>query len=213
MAAEINFFGIRTGTLTPLAGSGLGFYGSSFGSSVQVGSYQDTTFITNSNGTTQGPQNNNHKYDGTTSGLTFNGSTVPSMEFTQKVPNQSGGLNVRFTFDTQVITQNAVLRIFDRVLKTNPASGVECRVSELIHPWPTFTPIGSGGAWTLGSEGSPTPVQNSLSLKASPGLSGTSVNGPGTSGVRHDWYCILSASPESIGSKTQFGLHMELEYL
>jgi hypothetical protein len=183
-----------------------------FGSSVQVGSFQDSTFITNATGTAQGPQNNNLKYVGTTSGLQFNGSTVAGMEFTQKVPNQSGSLNVRFTFDTQVMTQNSVMRIFDRVLNTNPASGVDCYAVELIHPWPTNTPIGSGGAWTHASQGSIV-LQNALNLLASPGLSGTSVNGPGTSGIRHDWYCGLSSSPESIGSKTSFGLYVSLEYL
>jgi hypothetical protein len=30
---------------------------------------------------------------------------------------------------------------------------------------------------------------------------------------RHDWYLALSASPGSIGSKTDFGLYFTLEYL
>jgi len=30
---------------------------------------------------------------------------------------------------------------------------------------------------------------------------------------RHDWYVALSASPDSIGSKTQYGLYFTLEYL
>lgn len=215
MAAEINFFGMRTApnSVTNLNGSGLGFYGTTFGSSVQVGNQQDTTFITNSNGTIQGhPLNNNHKFT-SGSGLEFNSAVVLGMEFTPLVPNQSGGLNIRFTFDSAVKTQNGVLRIFDRVTSTNPASGVECRVAELRHPWPTYTPIGSGGSWTLASESAPTPVQNAVNLFASPGMSGHSNNGPETTSTRHDWYVALSASPESIGSKTQFGLFVSLEYL
>jgi|TARA_B100000085_G_scaffold158971_1_gene144521 hypothetical protein len=31
--------------------------------------------------------------------------------------------------------------------------------------------------------------------------------------TRHDWYVALSASPDSIGSKTDFGLYFTLEYL
>jgi len=31
--------------------------------------------------------------------------------------------------------------------------------------------------------------------------------------LRHDWYVALSASPDSIGSKTQYGLYFTLEYL
>ena len=50
--AEITF-GI--GSQQNIAGSGLGFYGATFGSSVQIGSFQDTTFVTNAAGTAQGP--------------------------------------------------------------------------------------------------------------------------------------------------------------
>ena len=31
--------------------------------------------------------------------------------------------------------------------------------------------------------------------------------------TRHDWYLALSASPQSIGSKTDYGLNFTLEYL
>ena len=31
--------------------------------------------------------------------------------------------------------------------------------------------------------------------------------------TRHDWYVALSAEPESIGSKTEYGLYFTLEYL
>ena len=50
--ATINFY---SGNLhvNNLSGSGLGFYGGGFGYSVQVGAYQDTTFITNGTGTSQ----------------------------------------------------------------------------------------------------------------------------------------------------------------
>ena len=56
--ASIYFFS-GTNQVRNLSGSGLGFYGGGFGYSVAVGSYQDTTFITSSVGTTQGPQCNN----------------------------------------------------------------------------------------------------------------------------------------------------------
>jgi len=47
---------------------------------------------------------------------------------------------------------------------------------------------------------------------------GTYVNWIAQSGescraTRHDWYVGLSASPDSIGSKTDFGLYFTLEYL
>jgi hypothetical protein len=33
------------------------------------------------------------------------------------------------------------------------------------------------------------------------------------SSARHDWYVALSSEPESIGSKTQYGLYFSVEYL
>jgi len=65
MAAAITFYaGSGNAELNDLStpGSGLGFYGASFGTSVQVGQYQETTFITNSNGSVNGGNNNNNKY-------------------------------------------------------------------------------------------------------------------------------------------------------
>ena len=38
-------------------------------------------------------------------------------------------------------------------------------------------------------------------------------NGPQTSDTVHDWFAVISASPDSIGAKTLYGLYVELEYL
>jgi len=109
---------------------------------------------------------------------------------------------------------NVKLRVFDRVNKDNDPTGVTCQVGELIHPWGhglavAGDPLGSGQQNWSGVHGSSV----ILSMAASPGLSGLSPNGPTTSGQRHDWYVAISASPDSIGSKTAFGLYFELEYL
>ena len=45
-----------------LSGSGLGFFGTTAGSSVQIGSYQDSTFISNADGSATSGQANNTKY-------------------------------------------------------------------------------------------------------------------------------------------------------
>ena len=47
--ASISFFAGST-AINNLSGSGLGFFGGSFGQSVQLNSWQDTTFITDGNG-------------------------------------------------------------------------------------------------------------------------------------------------------------------
>ena len=68
--AQIDFLaGGGSFQIANLSGSGLGFYGGGFGYSVEVGSWQDTTFITNSVGTLQGPQVNNVKYLNIGSGI------------------------------------------------------------------------------------------------------------------------------------------------
>lgn len=202
--ATINFFS-DTEQVENLNGSGLGFFGSSFGNSVDVGSYQDTTYITNGAGTTQGPQVDNIKWTHPASG-SVNGAA--SLALTS-IANRLSTLNIRFTHSTNVKTQNVKLRIYDRSNINNPASGVTTKVAELIHPAVSNGPGGSGdSAWNT-----PTGSSVIMSLVSSPGMSGLSPNGPSTTQDRHDWYVAISASPDSIGSKTLYGLYVELEYL
>ena len=59
--ASINFYAGGT-SINNLSGSGLGFFGGSFGQSVQLNTFQSTTFITDGNGTTNGGTSNNCKY-------------------------------------------------------------------------------------------------------------------------------------------------------
>lgn len=205
--AEIQFrSGLNNSSLYPIAdttvASGIGFYGSTFGTSVQVGQYQDTTFITNSTGNVNGGQANNAKYLNTGSG-TINGTTLALRD----IHNVSGTLNIRFTHTSAVQTANAVLRIFDRVNSANGPSGVNCMVASLIHPYAGVT--GSGSAVWIDASGSVA----QLSLADSPGEGGTSPNGAATSDDQHDWYVLLSAKPQNIGAKTQFGLYVELQYM
>ncbi|GMU23695.1 MAG: hypothetical protein AMXMBFR13_37730 [Phycisphaerae bacterium] len=51
------------------------------------------------------------------------------------------------------------------------------------------------------------------SAHSSPGTSGLRPNGPDTSDERHDWYFALSASPTSVGAKSQLGLYFGLQFL
>lgn len=208
--ATISFLAGENFTIDDLSGSGLGFYGSNgFGASVQVGSFQGRTFITNGAGTTQGPEVDNVKFLNTASGIL--GQTGTGIAVTC-IPNYLATLNVRFTHSTAVKTQNAQARIYDRVNPDNNPTGVTCYVAEIIHPTTTQTNNGSGDtAWT-NAKGSGTPV----SLCPSPGVSGLYAgNGAdgGWSDTQHDYYLAISASPDSIGSKTQFGLYISLEYL
>ena len=59
--ATISFFA-GDASLENIISSGIGFYGSSgFGSSVAVGQYQDDTFITDSQGATNGSKAKKYK--------------------------------------------------------------------------------------------------------------------------------------------------------
>jgi len=206
--ATVSFFADTFGVQN-LGGSGLGFYGAGFGSSVEVGEYQESTFITNGAGTAQGPQVNNitwtHNNSGEVNGA---GASINLLS----IPNYLATLNIRFTHSTAVKTQNAKLRIYDRTSINNNPSGVTCKVAELIHPHTLQTQVGSGSSsWAQ-------PVGSSiiLDMAKSPGMSGL-VAGNGSvstaDDTRHDWYTAISASPDSIGSKTQFALYFETEYL
>lgn len=209
--ASLDFY-INTGTDFNIGSgpSGLGFFGNSgFGASVAVGAWQGTTFVTDGNGTVQGPQAMNVKYLNAGSGIP---GTIGSGIGLQAIPNYQATLNIRFTHTSDVQVQNAEIRIYDRVNVDLPASGVTTKVAELIHPGNTQTANGSGDSQWITPGGSGVTV----TLANSPGMSGFFA-GNGTNstyaGQRHDWYVAMSASPNSIGAKTQFGLLAQLEYL
>lgn len=101
------------------------------------------------------------------------------------------------------------MRIYDRSNINNDPSGVTCRCAEIIHPDTTQTANGSGDTSWINVHGSGV----TLSLVSSPGQSGYSPNGSNTNDMTHDWYVAISPSPDSVGSKTQFGLYVSLEYL
>lgn len=214
MAAAITFYaGQGAGVFVNLSSSGLGFFGATFGTSVQVGQYQDSTFITTSNGASEGPQATNCKYDTSDgSGVIINddAAIVPSA-----VPINSGTMNIRFTNDsTPVKTQNAELRIFDRDTITNGATGVITQVLQVVN--------GGSGVSSSGTVEAPASHSGwlapsgdtvAMSLLSSAGSGGLSPSGTNTEDSRHDWYICMSASPINIGPKTAFGLYVQLEYL
>lgn len=218
-------------------GSGLGFYGGGFGISVPVAGYQDTTFVTSADGTTQAVQTQNTKYV-SESGLSFN-DVAPTG--TSGVPNYKAPLNIRFTHDSAVSVQNCKLRIFDRSDIGTHATEVTTKAYELRHPNPLDGHSANKGhlahrgsanhSWTEydPTEGGTPP---DLTLTSSPGTSGLNTiagdplptgdtvyfnyktkEGTAHQATRHDWYLALSASPTTIGSKTNYGLYFTLEYI
>lgn len=210
------------------AASGLGFYGAGFGVSVPVGQYQDSTFITNSAGTAEGSKLNNTKY-ASVSGVSHNGGAEIDNE---TMPNYYAPLNIRFTHTEDVRVQNCKLRIFDRSDISRQASGVTTKVYEVRHPDPSPTAGVALSAEARGEgthdwkEYDPADSMFDTTFSNSPGVSGTNsvvsdagnpyvltANGAAHEASRHDWYVALSASPDTIGSKTDFGLYFTCEYL
>lgn len=214
------------------AGSGLGLFGAGYGISVPVDAYQDSTWVTNANGTAVDQyQLGNTKYVGV-SGTSYNGgSTLDN----RNVPNYYAPLKISFQHTVPVRVQNCKLRIFDRNDITKMASGVLTQVYEVRHPngstsasglvyrgvsdhsWQTFDPVES---------------MFDMILTSSPGLSGLNTSasevlpsaqfgftnwltnsGAAFQSTQHDWYIALSATPDSIGSKTNYALYFTCEYL
>lgn len=210
MAPAINFIaGGGSFPINNLSGSGLGFYGpAGFGTSVAVGQYQGTTFITDATGSIQGPEVNNVTYLNIASGILNQQTSGIPLRF---IPNYQATLNIRFVNDSACKTTNAYIMIYDRTNVNNPASGVTTQAAQIIHPNPVQSPGGSGDQNWWKFNYAATGLQ--MPLVASPGTSGLSPNGANTTDVQHDWYVILSASPDTIGSKTQYGLYASTEYL
>ena len=129
------YFSSRNLGIDNLNGSGLGFYLDAFGQSVAVASYQETTWVTDSTGTIQGPQLDNIKYVHPASGE-INGAAAQNL---LNMPNYLATLNIRFNHTSPIQTQNAQFRVYDRNNINNNPSGVTCKVAELIHPSLTQT--------------------------------------------------------------------------
>ena len=138
--AQIDFQIHTVNTMVPsvetLSGSGLGFFGTTQGSSVQIGAYQDTTNVSNADGSVIKDSTNNIKY--TTSAfpsgrctMTSNGGT--STVGLSGVKSFQGTLGITFSHTTDVNVQNCQMRIYDRTNVNYPASGVNTKVAEIIN--------------------------------------------------------------------------------
>jgi hypothetical protein len=200
-------------TLVPTA-SGLGFYGDDgFDAIVSIGSYNGHTFVTNSNGTVEGFECNNNKYDGASKIIYAQESSGITLT---RLPNELAAANVRFTHGTPIYCQAVNLYIFDGTFtgtaanKANPAANLTFQAAEIRHRSRLQTVVSSfsDSVWSdLSASGS-----NFITLVSSPGLNGAREGGFEELSAQHDWYIALSCSPTQLGDK-QFGMTFELEYL
>lgn len=119
-----------------LNGSGLGFYGSGgFGTSVPIGTYQKTTYLTDSEGQNNGGYVRNVEY--MTGILPYSGcilnNTPSNSGALQYLNNTEVTLLLHFDHSSKVKVQNVQLRIWDRSSIDNPASGALTKVAEVVN--------------------------------------------------------------------------------
>lgn len=197
MATEITWAGGDGANDILPANSGdndtLGSFGAAFGFSIRVGEYNNTSYVTNDNGTTNYGQVPNLRY-ANVSGAYVASETVATELL--EVDNSEATLRIRLTTDTNVQTQNAAFRAFDRSSINNNPSGVTVYAAEINKPSPSVR--GSGDSHWLQVYGS----GSTLSLD----------NQMFATGV-HDFYIGITVSPTSIGQKTNLAYYFESEFI
>lgn len=181
--------------INPAASGGfntIGFFGAGFGLSQRVGEYNDATYRTNEDGSSDGGSLPNLKW-ANVSGA-FVAAEVSATELLE-VANSEATLRIKLNTDSSVATQNTKFRAFDKTSINSDPSGVTVQAAEIIKPG------GSRGAgdtnWTsIAGSGSV------LSLADQTGVA-----------TEHNWYVALSSKPDSIGEKTNFAFYWETEFL
>lgn len=179
------------------AGSGandtLGFFGAGFGFSIRVGEYNNSCFVTNDNGTTNYGQVPNLRYFNTSGA--YVASELVGTELLE-VDDSEATLEIRLITDSSVETQNTSFRAFDRSNIDNDPSGVIVYAAEIIKPNPVVRGSGDQNWTAIAGSGS------TLSLDDQTTPTGV-----------HYWYVGLTATPTSIGEKTNLGFYFETEFV
>lgn len=189
---------MRASDAQPISSSGIGGYGASFGQSVSVGNYQDTTYVTDAGGSQQGIALGNVKWAHANSG--YVGVTLLNL---LSIPNANATLRINFNHTSPVLIQNARVMVTNRSVATGQVDGLTCKVAELNHTGSTQVANGIGNSsWaTLNGSGY-------LGLTNNPG-SGGSLTGQL---YDHNWWLALSMSPDTVASKLGM-LRFSCEYV
>ena len=171
----------------------LGFFGAGFGFSIRVGEYNNTCYSTNDNGTTNFGQVPNLRF-ANSSGAYVASETVATELL--EVDNAESTLRITLNTDSNVQTKNTSFRAFDRVNIDNNPSGVVVKAAEINKPSPSFRGSGDVSWSTIAGSGSTLAINSQLLA------SGT-----------HIWHVGVTASPQSIGEKTNLCFYFETEFL
>ena len=157
-----------TASTDTLSGSGLAFFGANGGSSVAIGQYQDSTWVSNGDGTSYTTATLNNKFidDGEfPSGRVELGGAFGGDDTTLSltgIKSMHATLGIEFGHSTEINVQNCQLRVYDRANPNNPASGVNTKVAEIVNfngaansvsqgsTSQTSAAVGSGDCWWWG---------------------------------------------------------------
>lgn len=201
-----------SGTIIPALTAGnlsgahfIGFFGAGgpggIPFAVLVNSYQNKTFITSSSGNNLGVapfgvrgsgQLTNVKFI-TTSTIKVNDDGTTNLLL---LPEVSGTLLIRFESGSSVQTQNALLR----AVNLTATSGVSSETALVTNIDIRAAEASKDTTWT--QIGGNTATDNRLFL-----------DDHGTANTRHDFHVALSASPEAVGRRNDWGLFFYVEFL
>jgi len=197
MATTIDWYGGDGANEIVPAESGsndtLGHFGANFGFSIRVGDYNNTSFVTNDNGTTNHGQVPNLRWANVSGAYVASELTATEL---LEVDNTEATLRIRLLTDSDVKPQNAAFRAFDRVDIDNSPVGVNILAAEINKPSPSVRGSGDVNWTTVFGSGSV------LSLDDKTTASGT-----------NEWYIGVTVTPTSIGEKTDLGYYFETEFL
>ena len=149
-----------TPSVATLGGSGLAFYGATPGSSVSIGEYQGTTYVSSADGSAFADSTSNVKFQTTSAWPSGKcnldaGPGSPSDTGITGVRTMYGTLGIEFNHSSAVTVKNCQLRIYDRNNINYPASGVNTKVAELVN-WngSTYNSQGSDNGLSSAAQGS-----------------------------------------------------------
>lgn len=186
-------------------GNRIGFCGGTFGSSVGVNEWQDTTWVTNDTMTVNYGQINNNKYISSTEVDTNSSGTKTLVS--GAVPLDECTLRISFTEDggnTQ--TSSTRFYAYDGTTPTTAPPGVKTVGFEVD------TASGGGSPLNINKDSD---AGGSLAWNAANGIGGSSNKlqlASESSIATHLWYLGVSASPSTVGLKQNFVFRIETDY-
>lgn len=190
------FAGDGSPEINPAPSGGLntvGFFGGGFGLSIRVGEYNDNTYRTTEDGSTNGGALPNLKY-ANTSGA-YVASEITATELLE-VDNDEATLRIQLNSDSAVATQNTRFRAYDKSSINSNPSGVTVYAAEIRKD--NAIVRGSGDTnWTA--------IAGSGSV--------LSLDDRSLAVTQHQWHVGLTCTPTSIGEKTNFAFYFETEFL